>query len=277
MQCQWTLISSTKVAINDQEPSILSDMFARVSSSMLRRTATTKQTLLGGTATTTTTKMANVSRVVRFAHSATKLSCAPTALEPKLSSALIAPHWQLYQEQVVQLNEMQDEIGYSSSNLVAAVRHLQSVADTAFEAKLACECLAHQHYFAGFTDVESRQQLGTALRKQLELHFESERKFLDLLAYHIGARFGQGWVWVVSIDGQLEIRTVDAGETYLSDADGDKIVPVFALDAWEHAYYPEYLQDYRSYVNAWWSVQDLVQAEAVVVDALRRAGLEPTD
>jgi superoxide dismutase len=202
------------------------------------------------------------------------MACVPTALEPKMSAALVAPHWQLYAAQVAQLNEMQDEIGYASSTLVGAIRHLQAAADTAFEAKLACECFAHEHYFAGFTADAARQTVGATLRKQLELHFESESKFLDLLAHHMHARLGQGWVWVVSIDGQLDVRTVDAGQTYLTAPDGDKIVPIFALDAWEHAYYPVFLQDYRAYVAAWWSVQDMVNAEKLVVDSLRRAGLD---
>ena len=32
------------------------------------------------------------------------------------------------------------------------------------------------------------------------------------------------------------------------------MMPILVLDVWEHAYYLDYLNDRKSYVEKWWSV-----------------------
>jgi Fe-Mn family superoxide dismutase len=117
-----------------------------------------------------------------------------------------------------------------------------------------------------------RRIISRRLLEEIELQFESVDGFKKLVANYARGLFGQGWVWVVAYDGQLEILATGPGESFLTRADSDKIVPIFALDAWEHAYFTQFDQDFDAYVNAWWACQDMVVAEEYFVHALESSG-----
>ncbi|SDY60445.1 superoxide dismutase, Fe-Mn family [Evansella caseinilytica] len=63
---------------------------------------------------------------------------------------------------------------------------------------------------------------------------------------------GGGWailVWA-SRSGRLEILTAEKHQN-LSQWD---VIPLLPLDVWEHAYYLQYENDRREYINNWWNV-----------------------
>lgn len=149
-----------------------------------------------------------------------------------------------------------------------------SHADNAVEYHLACESLAHEFYFAGFTDMPERRIMGPRLLQEIELQFDGVDNLKTQLAHHVSGLFGQGWIWIVAYDGQLEILTTGPGDSFLVRPDSDKIVPIFALDAWEHAYITHFGDDVAAYVDAWWACLDMVQAEHALIPALQSAGLD---
>ena len=59
--------------------------------------------------------------------------------------------------------------------------------------------------------------------------------------------FGSGWAWLVQDGGTLRIVTTANADTPL--AHGQK--PLLTLDVWEHAYYLDYQNRRRDFVNAW--------------------------
>lgn len=69
---------------------------------------------------------------------------------------------------------------------------------------------------------------------------------------------GSGWTWLVkdAESGNLELITskdqdvVPAGK-----------IPVLGLDMWEHAYYLQYFNNKKSYVQGWWAVVNWKVAE----------------
>lgn len=69
---------------------------------------------------------------------------------------------------------------------------------------------------------------------------------------------GSGWIWLVkdSESGNLEL---------LTSKDQDVVpvgkIPVLGLDMWEHAYYLQYFNNKKSYVQGWWGIVNWSIAE----------------
>jgi Fe-Mn family superoxide dismutase len=64
------------------------------------------------------------------------------------------------------------------------------------------------------------------------------------------ARFGSGWVWLVSSGGKLSVESTANQDNPMSDGKN----PIFGIDVWEHAYYLKYQNRRPDYLGAWWNV-----------------------
>jgi superoxide dismutase, Fe-Mn family len=74
---------------------------------------------------------------------------------------------------------------------------------------------------------------------------------------------GSGWVWLLRDAGnkdRLEIATSKDQDLPVGVAEGKKGI-VLGLDMWEHAYYLQYWNDKKSYVEKWWEVVNWEVAE----------------
>ena len=77
--------------------------------------------------------------------------------------------------------------------------------------------------------------------------FGSTETLLKALETEAVDHFGSGWVWLVLEDGALRIRSLHDGDSPVAH---DGMVPLFALDVWEHAYYIDYRSARNRYVEA---------------------------
>ena len=61
--------------------------------------------------------------------------------------------------------------------------------------------------------------------------------------------FGSGWVWLVAdAQGALSVRsTHDADDTLTQSG----MTPILVCDLWEHAYYLDYQNERKAYLEAW--------------------------
>ena len=66
------------------------------------------------------------------------------------------------------------------------------------------------------------------------------------------ARFGSGWVWLVSRGGEIEITTTANQDSPISDG----ATVLVGNDVWEHAYYLRYQNKRPDYLKAWWNTVD---------------------
>jgi Fe-Mn family superoxide dismutase len=71
-----------------------------------------------------------------------------------------------------------------------------------------------------------------------------KQKFVEEGAGH----FASGWVWLVVRDGKLQVNSTHDGENHLGEAG---VVPLLVCDLWEHAYYVDYRNDRKGFLEAW--------------------------
>jgi Fe-Mn family superoxide dismutase len=61
--------------------------------------------------------------------------------------------------------------------------------------------------------------------------------------------FGSGWVWLVADSkGELRVRSTHDADDTLTHAD---MTPILVCDLWEHAYYLDYQNERKAYLEAW--------------------------
>jgi len=65
-------------------------------------------------------------------------------------------------------------------------------------------------------------------------------------------QFGSGWVFLISNNGKLEIKSMPNQDTPLMQG----VAPILGNDVWEHAYYVTYRNRRPEYLKAWWNVVD---------------------
>jgi superoxide dismutase, Fe-Mn family len=64
------------------------------------------------------------------------------------------------------------------------------------------------------------------------------------------ARFGSGWVWLVSDGSGVDLVTTPNQDSPVSDGK----TPLLGCDVWEHAYYLKYQNKRPDYIDAFWNV-----------------------
>lgn len=90
------------------------------------------------------------------------------------------------------------------------------------------------------------------LAEAIDKKFGSFDAFKEEFGKAAATRFGSGWAWLVSNNGELEITSTPNQNSPLMEGK----TPLLGLDVWEHAYYLNYQNRRPDYVSAFWNVVD---------------------
>jgi len=60
--------------------------------------------------------------------------------------------------------------------------------------------------------------------------------------------FASGWVWLAAEGGKLKVLSTHDDDNLLTQ---DGVTPLLVCDLWEHAYYLDYQNDRKAYLEAW--------------------------
>lgn len=95
------------------------------------------------------------------------------------------------------------------------------------------------------------------LADAITMDFGSFDEFKDLFSATAGSHFGSGWGWLIlDADGKLQVTSTPNQDNPLMDVAEVQGTPLLNIDVWEHAYYLNYQNMRKSYIQAFWNVVD---------------------
>ena len=98
---------------------------------------------------------------------------------------------------------------------------------------------------------------GGRLAAAIEENFGDFQKFKDLFSATAGSHFGSGWGWLIlDGEGRLQVTSTPNQDNPLMDVAEVRGTPLLNIDVWEHAYYLNYQNMRKSYIEAYWNVID---------------------
>jgi Fe-Mn family superoxide dismutase len=168
------------------------------------------------------------------------------ALAPTVSAETMHLHHDKHhQAYFTNTNKLLAEKGLSPASLEQAVIDARN----AGEKKLfnnAAQAWNHSFFWTCMSP--QRQAPDGALKAAIEQAFggldELKKRFVEEGVGH----FASGWVWLVARGGRLEVDSTHDGENHLGE---EGVTPLLVCDLWEHAYYVDYRNDRKGFLEAW--------------------------
>ena len=107
------------------------------------------------------------------------------------------------------------------------------------------------------------------LAEAISADFGSFAAFKELFSSTAASHFGSGWGWLIlNSDGKLQVISLPNQDNPLMDVSPVQGTPLLNIDVWEHAYYLNYQNMRRSYVDAYWNIIDWRFVEALYAEAV---------
>jgi Fe-Mn family superoxide dismutase len=173
------------------------------------------------------------------------------ALEPILSADTLHTHHDKHHKAYVEkTNELAKTAGLDLRPLEDVVRESNRKGD----GKLfhnAAQAWNHAFFWQCMTPQGAAQGGAApsgALKATIEKAFGTLDDFEDAFVTEGVDHFGSGWVWLVTgSEGLKVVSTHDADDTLIRDG----LFPLLVCDLWEHAYYLDYKNDRKAFLEAW--------------------------
>jgi Fe-Mn family superoxide dismutase len=175
-----------------------------------------------------------------------KLPYGYAALEPTLSAdTLLTHHDKHHRAYVEKTNELAGKAKLDGRPLEEVVREAQRKGD----AKLFHNAAqAWNHAFFWDCMAPKPAPVSGALKAAIAKAFGDVGAFQDAFVTEGVDHFGSGWVWLAAgSDGLKVISTHDADDTLIRDG----LFPLLVCDLWEHAYYLDYKNDRKAFLERW--------------------------
>jgi Fe-Mn family superoxide dismutase len=168
------------------------------------------------------------------------------ALKPVLSDELMHLHHDKHHAGYVNnVNKMLGESGRAPSSMEDLVR--ESAAKG--EKKLfnnAGQAWNHAFFWECMTPGGGQPQ--GALAEAIQSAFGGlsglKSKFVEEGATH----FGSGWAWLAAEGGALKVFSTHDADTAITR---EGVTPILVCDVWEHAYYLDFKNDRKAFLEAW--------------------------
>ncbi|MDL4864631.1 Fe-Mn family superoxide dismutase [Halomonas elongata] len=168
------------------------------------------------------------------------------ALEPQLSAETLEYHYgKHHQAYVTRLNQMIEGTADADKSLEEIIA---SSSGPLFNQ--AAQVWNHTFYWHCLSP-KGGGAPGGALGKAIEAGYGSFEKFKEAFNDKAMDNFGSGWTWLVKTDdGGVEIINSDDADCPIAHGR----TPLLTIDVWEHAYYIDYRNARRKYLENIWKV-----------------------
>lgn len=180
-----------------------------------------------------------------------KLPYGINALEPQIDGTVMDPHYNLlyktyYNKLMEELRKNNYNFQYSLEELPQHIEEFPLVDRGVILHNLG-GVLNHNLYWLSMNPSPSAPS-GKLLEK-INSQFGSFNNFVRDYTARAQFLIGSGYTTLVTnAEGELIIINMANQETPYSY----NLTPLFTIDLWEHAYYPQYLNDKASYINNFW-------------------------
>lgn len=178
------------------------------------------------------------------------------ALEPVISSTTLRIHHDRHHKSYV------DGLNKAELKLVEARQNRDFSLIKHWERELAFHGsghILHSIYWIVMAPVGRGGQPGMLTQNQINRYFGNFNAFHEQFTNAAVEVEASGWavlVWNPSW-GRVEILTAEKHQ----DLTQWSSIPILVLDVWEHAYYLDYQNKRKDYVNAWWQLVNWYEIE----------------
>jgi Fe-Mn family superoxide dismutase len=169
------------------------------------------------------------------------------ALSPFVSSdTLHTHHGKHHKTYVDKTNEMASKAGLEGKPLEDVVRAARQRGDTPLFNN-AAQAWNHAFFWESMRPPGGGEPTGDLLRL-IDERFDGLSGLKEAFVKEGVGHFASGWVWLVTgADGLQVISTHDADDTLVREG----VVPLLVCDLWEHAYYLDYKNDRKAFLERW--------------------------
>lgn len=179
------------------------------------------------------------------------------ALAPYMSAKTVAlHHGKHHSGYVAKLNQLIAGTPYETKGLEEIVRASHAASDAQAIFNNAAQHSNHSKFWRSMKP-NGGGSLPDGLERRLIAAFGSIAAFKDEFVAQGVAQFGSGWVWLVEAKGRLKVlRTANAVTPLV-----DEWKPLLVCDVWEHAYYVDYENRRKEFLQTF--LEHLVDWDAV--------------
>lgn len=167
-------------------------------------------------------------------------------LAPMMSQETLSYHYgKHFRNYVDNLNQLVDGSKYEGLSLTELVRKAPEgpVADN------AGQVLNHSLFFEQLMPASNAKRPTGEFLFLIEQSFGSFESMIEQLNRAAASFFGSGWTFLAMDEaGELKILSLSNGDNPLRY----NLVPLLAIDVWEHAYYLDYQNRRKDYLQNLW-------------------------
>jgi len=167
------------------------------------------------------------------------------SLEPTVSVTTMRTHHDKHHKAYVDnANKMLADAGVAATSLEAVVKSSRGSNQKLFNN--AGQAWNHAFFWESMTP--SYAAPGGALAAAIDADFGGVAQLKEKFVAEGVGHFGSGWVWLAVENGKLTIVSTHDAETLVGR---DGVAPVLLCDLWEHAYYLDYKNDRKGFLEKW--------------------------
>lgn len=193
-----------------------------------------------------------------------KLPYGTDALEPFIDKETVETHHGKHHTTYTKnFNDLAEKAGMSNLSAEELLGSLDKVSDETLRKSLKNQgggYYNHNLYFEMFSPSPAKVPTGK-LAAAIDSTFGSLDALKEQMSKAAAGQFGSGWAWLsTDKSGKLAVSTSLNQDNPISEGKG--MIPIIALDVWEHAYYLKYKNLRPDYIKAFWEILDWAKVSA---------------
>lgn len=187
-----------------------------------------------------------------------KLPYATDALEPHIDQLTVETHHGKHHATYTKtFNELAEKAGMAELPVEELLASLDKVSDATLRQGLKNQgggYYNHNLYFEMFSPNPAKAPTGK-LAEAIDKTFGGLDALKEQLTTAATTQFGSGWAWL-STDKTGKLAVSKTGNQDNPISEGTGMIPILALDVWEHAYYLKYKNLRADYIKEFFEVLD---------------------